>query len=172
MKVNDKNQNLILVVFILLVSWFLLSWLRDAPDSVMSILLYPHKLMAELFYNIDLNYIEGAGYGSYGWAFVIGRECLGYNFTLLLFSMTACTFIKHFSRMYKFIWLGACFGGSLVIGILASTMRIIGSILFLNNEKFALIHLTIGTFIYFLTLVAVFGLIKFFVGRVRLEKAV
>ena len=154
----------------LLSAWLLLNWVGNAPDAVLRVLLYPHKRAAELFYHTILYYREGIGYQAWNSGYVIGRECMGYRFILLLYAMNACTYVRHFTGFRKLLWISASLAGAIPVGLFASILRIIGSIPFVLHKNFPLIHLFIGTFLYLFVLIVDYaGLNKLF-GRIRYEK--
>ncbi len=149
---SDKVHNLIFYLFVAFVSVFLTYWFNTLQDNVLAILLYPHALITKIFYNIPLVYVAGIGYASIDNTFVIGRECMGSKFIVMLFGMTACMFAKYFKNIMKAIWFIASLSGALSIGILISCIRIIGSIPLVAHPKFPLFHSGIGISLYLLTL--------------------
>ncbi|WP_041284746.1 exosortase K [Desulfoscipio gibsoniae] len=151
---NNKVQNIIFYFLAVLVGLCLIYEFKTAQDAVLRILLYPHAKAVEIFYNIPLVYTNGMGYSSMDWAFTIGRECMGCHFIVLMFTMNACMFTKHFKGFHKVLWFITSFVGAIVVGILISSIRIIGSIPFVAHEKFALLHSGIGISLYFAALAA------------------
>lgn len=171
-KMTSRVQNYLIYTLTILICLLLITWLKAAPDGALKVLLYPHRRAAEIFYNINMHYYEGIGYRAVNSTYVIGRECMGYNFIALMFGMNACLFIKYFKGFHKAAWLLASFAGAIVIGILISCLRIIGSIPFVNYDKFALIHLSLGISMYFFTLTSNCIVFNFLFGRYSHEKIV
>lgn len=161
----NKHLNLICYILVLLSALLLLNWVKSTPDSAYQIMLYPHKRAAEIFYHSTYYYYEGIGYTNTSSVYAIGRECMGYNFILILYAMNACTYVRYFTGIRKLLWLITSFVSALFIGIVASSMRIIASIPFVRHENFHLIHLGIGITVYLIVLMIDYtGLNKLF-GR-------
>ena len=159
-KVNDNMQNIIYCCLTVLICILILYWVKTATDSILKILLYPHAKLTEIYYNIRLSYINGTGYVSSGGNIVIGRECMGYKFVVMVFSMTSCMFVKYFERFKKVMWFLLSLSGSVAVGVLISCVRIIGSFPFASLEKFPLIHSAIGVFLYFNTLIIIYNVLN------------
>ncbi|MGE4284288.1 MAG: exosortase K [Clostridia bacterium] len=166
---NVKVSNHLFYCFVALIGILLTYWFKTAQDDVWELLLYPHARAVEIFYNTPMNYVNGIGYYSIDAVFAIGRECMGYNFIVMMFGMNACMFAKYFKGLHKISWLFISFVGAILIGILISCIRIVGSVPFVTHEKFTLIHSGVGIAFYFFALASTYAIIKNLVGRKNLE---
>lgn len=162
---KDRLQNMLFYFLAVLVGLCLIYGFKTAPDAVLKILLYPHAKAAEIFYNIPLVYTSGTGYSSIDCTFTIGRECMGCQFIVLMFTMNACMFAKHFNGFHKVLWFITSLFGAAAAGVLISSIRIIGSIPFITHEKFALLHSGIGISLYFAALTASYISINKLIGE-------
>jgi exosortase K len=169
---NEKIHNIISYCLVALISILLYSWLKNADSNVVRILLLPHARLTEIYYNTSLVYVNELGYTSKNAAFAIGRECMGGNFIIMLFGMTSCVFVQHFKGVKKLLWLAVSLMLSIVIGILVSSIRIIGSVAFVAHAKFALFHSGIGISLYFLTLITSYIILKKLFGSEKGEKSI
>ena len=169
---SHKTLNITYYCFVAFICMLLLYLLKTVSDDVIKILLYPHARLTEIYYNISLVYVKGSGYSSMNGAFSIGRACMGVNFIIMMFGMTACLFVKHFKGANKAVWLIASLVVSIAIGILVSSIRIIGSVPFVANPKFALFHSSIGISLYFFTLTACYTILKKFIRGEKSEESV
>lgn len=167
--------NFLYYIITMLSAWLILTWVKNAPDPVLQIMLYPHKWTAELFYHTSFQYIDGIGYiGSIGYmaagsTYAISRECMGYNFMLMLFAMNSCTYVRYFAGFRKLLWLAASLAGAVLAGTFVSMLRILGSIPFSGHPDFYLIHLGIGVTIYLFVLAADYISFNKLFGRIRHE---
>ena len=168
---KDKVQNMLFYFLAVLVGLCLIYGVKTAQDAVLKILLYPHVKAVEIFYNIPLAYTNGIGYSSMDCTFTIGRDCMGSNFIVLMFTMNACTFAKHFSGFHKVLWFITSLAGAAAAGVLISSIRIVGSIPFVTHEKFALLHSGIGISLYFAALASSYILINKLIGGARHESS-
>lgn len=157
---SERLRYLLFYSLVVLVALLLAYWFKTAPDYMMKILLYPQARATEIFYHIPLVYVGSMGYASPDGIFIIGPGCLGGNFILILFAMTACMFVKYFKGIYQAVWFMVCLGGALLVGTMVSTMRIIGSVPFAAHPKFPLFHAGIGISLYFLALTACYGILN------------
>ena len=127
-------------------------------DGALRVLLLPHAKAAEAFYNVALRYRDGAGYVAAGGGFAIGRGCMGVNFIAMLFSMMACAFTRRFRGPRKAVFFVLSLAGSIAVGVLASCIRIIGSVPMLSSSRFAAFHAGTGAALYLATLVCIYAL--------------
>lgn len=167
---SEKGLNMIFYCLAALVGTALYFGITNAPDSVVQILLLPYARASESFFNIALEYIPGVGYLSADSTFAIGRECLGAKFTLALFGMAACMFVKYFKGPDKVKWLVISLTGAILAGALANAIRIVGSIPFVTDDKFPLIHLAMGASTYLLIMIAGYFGLNMVLGRRYCEK--
>lgn len=168
---KDKVHNILFYFLAVLVGLCLIYGFKTAQDAVLKILLYPHAKAVEIFYNIPLVYTNGIGYSSIGCTFTIGRECMGYHFIVLMFTMNACMFAKHFNGFHKVLWFMISLVGAAAAGVLISSIRIIGSIPFVTHEKFVLLHSGIGISLYFAALAASYISVNKLIGSDRHESS-
>jgi exosortase K len=169
---NEKMQNIISYCLVAFISILLYNWLRNADDNIVRVLLLPHARLTEIYYNTSLIYINEIGYSAESGSFAIGRECMGGNFILMMFGMTSCLFVQHFKGARKLLWIAVSLMLSIIVGILVSCIRIIGSIAFVTHSKFALFHSGIGISLYFLTLIVIYTILKKLFGSEKNEKSI
>lgn len=169
---KHRIHNYIFYLLVSVIIIFLYYWFKGAGDNVLEILLYPHARTTEIFHNISLVYAEGVGYISAEGAFAIGPECMGMKFIIIMFGMTSCMFAEYFKGLKKLAWLAGSFIGSIIIGILVSCLRIIGSVLFIEHPKFAIFHSVIGISLYFFCLTASYVILSKLIRRDSYEKGV
>lgn len=169
---HEKIHNIVLYFIVALISILLFYWLKNAGDPILKNLLLPHARLTEIYYNTSLVYINGIGYSSINGTFTIGRECMGSNFIIMMFGMTSCLFMKHFKGANKLLWLITSLILSIVIGILISCIRIIGSVPFVAHPKFALLHSGIGISLYFCALTASYTILKKLFRSEKNEKSI
>ena len=131
-----------------------------AGDNVLRILMWPHAKITEAFYNITLSYQNGVGYAAIGRDFIISPACMGVRFIVMLFCMVICVFTRRFQGLGKITFFALSLAGSVVIGVLASCVRIIGSVPLIMSGQFVALHAGTGVVIYLLTLVGVYILIN------------
>jgi len=139
-------------------------------DSVLRVLLWPHAKITEAFYNITLPYQNGVGYVALEMDFIIGPACMGIRFIVMLFSMTVCVFVRRFRSYHKIVFFTLSLVGSIVVGVIASCVRIIGSIPLLSSGQFTVTHAGTGVAIYLITLVGIYILINRATGGSVYEK--
>jgi exosortase K len=157
---HDKIHNIVFYCFVALIEILLFYLYKTVNEDILKILLYPHARLTEIYYNISLIYMTGIGYSSTNSAFAIGRACMGGNFIIMMFGMTSCLFSKYFKGTSKVTWLITSFTASVIIGILVSCIRIIGSVPFVAHPKFALFHSSIGISLYFFALTGSYAILK------------
>lgn len=157
---RNKSKSIAFYGTVAFISLFLYYWPKTADSDILRFLLYPHAKLTEIYYNLPMKYIAGTGYTSIEGSFAIGRECMGSSFIVMLFAMTSTMFERYFAGVKKYLWLAVSLIGSTIIGILVSSIRIIGSIPFVTNPKFGLFHSGIGISLYFLTLLASYAILK------------
>lgn len=162
--------DIIYSVLAVVISALLLYGFTYASDHVHSILLYPHAKLVEVFYNIDLHFYNGIGYCDANGLFVIGPECMGLRFIVLMFCMHVIMFVKYYTG--KILWFGATLISSVIIGVIVSGLRIIGSIPIVSHEKFTTLHTGIGIALYLFVLIASYMLVKKRIGARYHEKDV
>ncbi len=150
---NAKAENIVFCLAAVLLGLSLIYVVKAADNDVLKLLLLPHAKAVEIYYNMPMFYISGIGYSSAGSTFTIGRECMGCNFIVLIFTMNACMFTRYFNGFKKLIWVFTSLVGAAATGILISSIRIIASIPFVNHEKFVLLHSGLGISLYFAALV-------------------
>ena len=126
-------------------------------DHVLRLLLWPHAAAVEIFFNIKMLYVVQQGYVTADLPMRIGSECSGVGFMCLVFLMLACMFVHRFATNRKWIWIVSSALVSFVSGTLLTSMRIIGSIPLLENERFPMFHAGIGICIYSLGLIVLYN---------------
>lgn len=169
---REKMHNIVFYCIVALIGILLFYWLKNADDDIIRILLLPHARLTEIYYNTSLIYINGIGYSSINGTFAIGRKCIGGNFIIMMFGMTSCLFAKHFKDASKLLWLITSLLLSIVVGILISSIRIIGSIPFVTYSKFALLHSGIGISLYFFALTVSYAILKKVFRSEKSEKSI
>lgn len=136
-----------------------------ADDGLMAVLLKPHAHVAGFFYNLKFYYVENVGYSCANAGFVIGRDCFGMTFIVMVFCLCVGGFAVCFRGAQRALWVAASLVISVVVGVGVSCIRIVGSIPFVSLEKFATLHTGIGAALYLMTLAACYLCLKRFVRR-------
>jgi exosortase K len=131
-----------------------------AGDGILRVLLWPHARITGAFYHIILLYQNGVGYVALGRNFVISPACMGMRFIVMLFCMTTCFFVRRFRGSHKTVFFVLSLIGSLAVGILASCVRIVGSVSILSSGQYTAIHAGTGIVVYLITLVGIYILIN------------
>ena len=126
-------------------------------DRVLRLLLWPHAAVTGAFYNVEMRYIAQQGYVASGLPMRIGAQCSGIGFMCLMFSMLSCMFVHRFSNSRKWIWLVISALASFVGGTVLTSLRIVGSIPLLGNDRFAMFHAGVGICIYTLGLIVIYN---------------
>ena len=129
-------------------------------DGALRVLMWPHAAIAGAYFHITLPYHNGIGYVALEKDFIIGPACMGIRFIVMLFCMTVCFFVHRFHGARKIAFFALSLVGSAVIGVIASCVRIIGSVPLLSSGMFTAIHAGSGTVIYLLTIIGVFFLVN------------
>ncbi len=152
--------NIIYAATAIFISIIVIFAYESANEKTIAVMLTPHAKLTEIFYNINLTYVENVGYLGSNTAFIIAKNCFGVYFMAMLFCMFVCGFVKQFCGIKKLYWFGLSFIVAVVVGVLVSCIRIIGSIPFVSLEKFSTLHTGIGAVLYLLTLVAGYAILK------------
>ena len=153
----EKKENLpyylisVLIAVIFATNWGLLN------DNVLRLLLWPHAAATGAFYNVEMHYIAQQGYVAYGLPMRIGSQCSGIGFMCLMFAMLSCMFVHRFSKSRKWIWLAISALVSIVGGTVLTSLRIVGSIPLLGNDRFGMFHAGVGICIYTLGLIIIYN---------------
>jgi exosortase K len=169
---RDKTQNFIFYILVVLTGTLLTYWFNTVQDDILQVLLYPHARITELFHNIPMVYVKGMGYLSDEGTFAIGRECMGSKFMVIMFGMTACMFGKYFNGIKKAVWFIVSLIGALLVGILVSSVRIAGSVIFIHHPEFPLFHSGIGISLYLFALTASYVVLSKLLRSVYYEKSI
>ncbi len=164
---RERIELLLGYLAVVVICWLLYSWFQHITDTTLQVVLYPHKKATEIFYRISLPYKQGIGYLANDASFAIGRECMGLYFILMVFGMNATMFMKYTKGYHKALWLLLCFTSAILISVVVSSIRIIGSVPFITHAKFPLIHSGVGITLYFLTLVFSYGTLMNFFERCK-----
>ncbi len=160
-----KLVNIAYYFLVVLVSVGLIYGVNNAPNEFLKVLLYFHARSVEVYYNLPMLYINGIGYTANDCTFTIGRECMGTNFIVLMFSMNACMFTSHFEGFGKLLWFLISLIGAAAAGFLINSFRIIASIPFVTHQKFVLLHSGLGISLYFAALAASYIFINTLIRR-------
>ncbi len=161
---RTHKADIVLGALALLVGAGLLVWYGTADDAALRVLLWPHAKAAEAFYNTTLIYQSGVGYVSPGGSFAVGSACMGMNFIVMLFCLMVCAFTRRFCGFAKAAFFILALAGSVVVGVFVSGLRIIGSIPFVQYEKFATLHSGIGIALYLAVITGSFILVNKLTG--------
>ena len=131
-----------------------------ADDGVLRVLMLPHAKITEAYYHITMPYQNGVGYVAISGDFIISPACMGVRFIVMLFCMVVCVFTRRFRGKDKLVFFSLSLVGSVIIGILASCVRIISSVPLVLSGQFVALHAGTGVVIYLLTLVGIYVLIN------------
>lgn len=163
---NNKIWDIIFCILSVLIGLIIINVIELLDNNILKILLYPHKLAVEIFYNIKLDYINNIGYCSYNRSFAIGAECMGHKLFALIFIMLVCTFNTNFNTIKsKLIWLIISFIITYISSLTANCIRIIGSVPIVSFKNFVPLHSISGIAINFVTLILVYNLTKKFIRK-------
>ena len=162
--------DVLLILLALALSAVTLVGYDSITDDALRVLLWPHAKITEAFYHITLPYQNGIGYVALERSFIISPACMGVRFIIMLFSMTICFFVRRFRGLHKIVFFALSLVGSIAVGVVASCVRIIGSIPLLSTDQFTVIHAGTGVMIYLITLVGVYILMKRITGGFQYEK--
>lgn len=169
---SNKIQNIIFYILVILTGILMFYWFNTVQDDSLTILMYPHARITEIFYNLPMVYVKGIGYLSKDGIIAIGRECMGSRFIVIMFCMAACMFAKYFKGVKKAAWFIICLPISVFVGILVSCIRIVGSIPFIHHVKFPIFHSGIGVSLYLFALTASYVVLSKLIGSVYHEKSI
>ena len=164
--IRFNKYDIILGAFALAIGVGMLIGFDALGDDAIRILLRPHATFTGAFYRIALPYERGVGYVAPDGGFVIGPACMGARFIVMLFCMTACSFVARFRGFHKIIFVALSLAGSIAIGVLASCIRIVGSVLIVASDRFAALHAGTGIAVYLAVLTAVYILIDRLTGSI------
>ena len=139
-------------------------------DGTLRVLLWPHAKITEAFYHITLPYQNGVGYVALEKDFVIAPACMGIRFIIMLFCMIVCFFVQRFRGFQKIAFFALSLVGSIAVGIIASCIRIIGSLPLLSSGQYTVIHAGTGVMVYLITLVGIYTLMNRVTGGFIHEK--
>ncbi len=146
---------LLALIFVLL-----LYFGTNLPGAALRVLLKPYSLLTEAFFNHSHVYIEGVGYQEIYSRYILGRDCLGLNFTALFFALTCIPFIRYLRGGTQVLWILACLLGSVLVGFVVNALRILGSVPFALQEKFNMIHASLGIALYLCVLTSAYALLR------------
>ena len=127
------------------------------PDRVLRVLLWPHALAVEVFFNVKTHFVAGEGYAAAGLPIFIGTQCSGISFICLTFLLLSYLFIHRFQKCEKPVWFVLAAILSVISGILLTTLRIIGSVPLVGSEQFSTFHAGVGISIYTMGLIAIYN---------------
>jgi len=150
---NIKPIDIILATLTVVLGIAALSWYNAINDNVLRLLLWPHAKIVGAFYHITMYYQPDLGYVAEKIPFVIGQACMGINFIVMLFCLMTCVFICRFRGFHKIIFFTISLTTSVIVGVLVSCIRIIGSIPFLSFSQFTTIHTGVGITFYLVALI-------------------
>ncbi len=150
------------IVFIVAMSYIS----KNIDISHLKFLLYPVSKFIEMYFNIELFFIDGLGYGDINNSFIIGKSCLGLNFFILLIGIFIPKLIAQKNKLKSsLLFIIAAY----FITIITNFIRISSSIYFLGfnfeKEKFLFIHSSIGIITYLTSLIISF----YFISKILKE---
>ena len=153
----EKKENIPYYLVSVLIAAICPASAEMLSDNAFRLLLWPHAVATGVFYNVEMHYIDQQGYVASGLPMRIGSQCSGIGFMCLMFVMLSCMFVHRFSNGRKWIWLVVSAFGSVIGGTLLTSLRIVGSIPLLGNDRFAMYHAGVGICIYTLGLIIIYN---------------
>ena len=121
--------------------------LHNLNDSIVKALLDFYKTIVEIFFSNSHYYNENLGYYS-GYAYNIGKDCLGLGIIALIFCCCGILSIKTFRGYMRILGVIASAPAAFISGVLANNLRLLSSIYFISFARFELIHALLGIVIY------------------------
>ena len=164
---NLHTADVLLMFLALTISITVLLGYRKTQDGFLSALLWPHAQVVTALYHVPLSYQPGTGYVAAGNHYAIGSACMGINFIIMLFLLIICVFVNHYSGFWKIVFFITTFVGSVIIGMITSCIRIIGSIPFTTLGQFSTIHTGIGITLYLAALISCYFLTNKITGGIH-----
>jgi len=132
----------------------------SAQDTILRILLWPHARIVSAVFHFTLHYQNGIGYVAAGEHFAIGPACMGLNFIVMLFCLLVCVFTCRFHGFGKVAFFILALISSVIIGILVSCFRIVGSIPLISFNRFTTVHTGLGIILYLAALLSCYFLMN------------
>ena len=163
---RPQTADIILSVLAITLGVVMLTGFGLISDSGMRVLLAPHAKITGAFYHMTLPYLNGVGYVALEKDFVIGPDCLGVRFIVMMFCMMVCIFTRRFRGIHKIIFFALSFVCSITIGLLASCVRILGSVPLVSFRQFTTLHAGAGAVIYLFTIVGIYILVDKVTGGI------
>jgi exosortase K len=131
-----------------------LAYAQNLSDAALRVVLAPYAKAVEVFYNIEMAYLDGIGYTAPGLSFAIGENCSGLSYMITVFCMMACMFAHRFPMRRKLIWILLQAPVGIGAGMVATCLRIIGSISFAGYPGFPTLHAGVGISFYLAGMIA------------------
>ena len=122
-------------------------WLHNLNDSIVKALLDFYKTIVEMFFGNSHYYNENLGYYS-GYAYNIGKDCLGLGIIALIFGCCGILSVKTFRGYKRILGIIASAPAAFITGVFANILRLLSSIYFITFARFELIHALLGIVIY------------------------
>ena len=158
MRENDSDKEIIIniICYILCcgIAGLCLTLMKTPSDAALKILLAPYAKAVEVYYNIEMTYIEGLGYTSAGLQFVVGENCSGVSYIAIVFCMMICMFLHRFRGRQKIMWILINVPVAAALGIFTTCLRILGSVPIAGYARFSTIHAGIGISFYLAGMIA------------------
>ena len=164
---NKKTAALYLLAFLIVI--YLKHYADRAGSDSLLWILRPTTWWTSLLSGHSFTYEQGTGYINHNLRFIIAPACAGLKFWMITSLMLTCSFLHRIEGPKKqLLWLLICFPAALAATIFTNGIRITLSIslpqILQTTEKGASfltpaqLHTSIGTLIYFLSLLALYHL--------------
>lgn len=169
-RTSKKNVIVYTAIFIMLVTTKVL-YIKSNADQLLFIL-NPVAKIAGLALNTPFEYLENMGYYNKGFGVLISKECSGFNYFIVMFSMLLLFAINRFKKQRsKALFIIFSVAITYVITIIANASRIITSVYVMrlinasNTKFYNIVHQSIGITIYITYLIGVNIVIQYIWGR-------
>jgi len=159
-----NTADIMLMILAIIIGIATLFHYSSAQDATLRILLWPHAKVVTAIFHITLHYQAGTGYIAAGELFAIGPACMGMNFIVMLFCLLVCVFTCRFHGFSKVTFFLLALVSSVIIGILVSCIRIVGSIPLISLSRFTSVHTGLGIILYLATLLSCYFLTNTIIG--------
>ena len=129
-------------------------------DGMAHALLLPYAKLAELYFGASHEYIADVGFVEVGNRYILGRDCLGVNFSALFYLVTTVPFLNKLDGLRRTLWVALCLPVAVIVGFIVNAIRVLGSIPFATYDRFTLTHAATGITLYLVILTASYAVLK------------
>lgn len=155
---------------------------RNAGSDELRWLLAPVTGLVSLFSGIPFVYEQNAGYVNHSLRLLIAPSCSGIQFMNIMIATLIFSFVHRVEKRKKILFTAACIPVSYVLTILVNGMRIILAIYiprFMESQNIYIrflppetLHTVIGTFVYFISLLAIYRIAGYLFSKSNYSKCI